>query len=63
MAAWSARGTPLRGDLKAQAAHFTVSETLEHAELARAALLHIGSEDPEIELEHFRNGYYRQINR
>ncbi len=53
-------------DLKAQGAHFTVSETLEaSAELARAALLHIGAEDPEIELvlEHFRNDYYGRINR
>jgi monovalent cation:proton antiporter-2 (CPA2) family protein len=53
-------------DLKAQGAHFTVSETLEaSAELARAALLHIGAEDPKIELalEQFRNDYYGRINR
>ena len=53
-------------DLKAQGAHFTVSETLEaSAELARVALLYIGAEDPEIEfaLEHFRNDYYGRINR
>ena len=51
--------------LKAQGAHFTVSETLEaSAELARAALLHIGAEDPKIELalEQFRKDYYRRIN-
>jgi len=53
-------------ELKAQGAHFTVSETLEaSAELARAALLHIGAEDQKIEraLEHFRNDYYERINR
>jgi monovalent cation:proton antiporter-2 (CPA2) family protein len=53
-------------DLKAQGAHFTVSETLEaSAELARAALLHIGAEDPKIELalEQFRKDYYGRINR
>ena len=53
-------------ELKAQGAHFTVSETLEaSAELARAALLHLGAEDPKIEhaLEHFRNDYYERINR
>ncbi len=53
-------------DLKAQGAHFTVSETLEaSAELARAALQHIGAEDTKIELilEQFRNDYYRRINR
>ncbi len=53
-------------DLKAQGAHFTVSETLEaSAELARAALLHIGAESPKIELalEHFRKDYYGRINR
>ena len=51
-------------DLKAQGAHFTVSETLEaSAEIARAALLHLGAEDQEIELalEHFRNDYYGRI--
>ncbi len=53
-------------DLKAHGAHFTVSETLEaSAELARAALLHIGAEDSKIELalEHFRSDYYGRINR
>ena len=53
-------------ELKVQGAHFTVSETLEaSAELARAALLYIGAEDPKIEraLEHFRNDYYERINR
>ena len=53
-------------DLKAQGAHFTVSETLEaSAELARAALLHIGSEDPKIDLalERFRKDYYGRINK
>ena len=53
-------------ELKAQGAHFTVSETLEaSAELARAALLHIGAEGPKIELvlEQFRNDYYSRINR
>ena len=53
-------------DLKALGAHFTVSETLEaSAELARAALLHIGAEEPEVEvaLEHFRNDYYGRINK
>ncbi|MFV9614941.1 MAG: monovalent cation:proton antiporter-2 (CPA2) family protein [Gammaproteobacteria bacterium] len=53
-------------DLKAQGAHFTVSETLEaSAELARAALQHIGAEDMKIELtlEQFRNDYYERINR
>ena len=44
-------------DLKALGAHFTVSETLEaSAELARAALFHMGAEDPvvEVALERFR---------
>ena len=51
-------------NLKAQGAHFTVSETLEaSAEMARAALLHLGAEDQEIELalEHFRSDYYGRI--
>jgi len=51
-------------DLKAQGAHFTVSETLEaSAEMARAALLHLGADDQEIELalEHFRKDYYARI--
>jgi len=53
-------------DLKAQGAHFTVSETLEaSAELARAALLHIGAEDQEVELvlEAFRKDYYGRIDK
>jgi len=53
-------------DLKAQGAHFTVSETLEaSAELARAALLEIGAEDPKIKLalERFRRDYYGRINK
>ncbi len=53
-------------DLRALGAHFTVSETLEaSAELARAALLHMGAEDPEVAvaLEHFRNDYYGRINK
>ena len=34
-------------------------------ELARAALLYTGAEDPKIELalEHFRSDYYGRINR
>jgi len=53
-------------DLREIGAHFTVSETLEaSAELARAALLHIGAEDPDVEiaLEHFRNDYYGRIDK
>jgi len=53
-------------DLKALGVHFTVSETLEaSAELARVALLHIGAEEPEVEvaLEHFRKDYYGRINK
>jgi len=53
-------------DLKALGAQFTVSETLEaSAELARAALLHMGADDPEIAeaLEHFRKDYYGRINK
>ena len=53
-------------DLKALGAHFTVSETLEaSAELARAALLHMGAEDPEVAaaLEHFRENYYGRTNK
>ncbi|MDH5711748.1 MAG: monovalent cation:proton antiporter-2 (CPA2) family protein [Gammaproteobacteria bacterium] len=52
-------------DLQAQGAHFTVSETLEaSAELARAALLHIGIQDQEVELalENFRKDYYGRID-
>mgnify|MGYP001827582562 FL=1 len=53
-------------DLKALGAHFTVSETLEaSAELARAALLHMGAEDPEVEvaLEQFRKDYYGRVSK
>jgi voltage-gated potassium channel Kch len=53
-------------DLRAQGAHFTVSETLESsAELARAALHHLGAEDSEIEtaLDKFRHDYYERINK
>jgi monovalent cation:proton antiporter-2 (CPA2) family protein len=53
-------------DLKANGANFTVSETLEaSAELARAALLHIGADDPKIKLalDRFRSDYYGRINR
>ena len=51
-------------DLGTLGAHFTVSETLEaSAELARAALLHMGAEDPAVEvaLERFREDYYGRI--
>ena len=51
--------------LRALGAHFTVSETLESsAELARAALLHLGVEAAEVEggLEELRNNYYRRTN-
>jgi monovalent cation:proton antiporter-2 (CPA2) family protein len=50
-------------DLRALGAHFTVSETLEaSAELARAALLHMGVEDPEVEvvLKNLRTNYYEK---
>jgi len=62
-----ARGHDLTNcrELKVLGAYFTVSETLEaSAELARAALLHVGVEDPEIAvaLEHFRVDYYGQID-
>jgi monovalent cation:proton antiporter-2 (CPA2) family protein len=53
-------------DLKALGAHFTVSETLEaSAELAHAALLHMGAEDPAVAvaLERFRNDYYGRIKK
>ncbi len=53
-------------DLKVQGAHFTVSETLEaSAELARAALLHIGIQDQQVELvlEDFRKDYYGRIDK
>ena len=52
-------------DLRTLGAHFTVSETLEaSAELARAALLHMGVEAPEVEggLEDLRNNYYGRTN-
>ena len=53
-------------ELRELGAHFTVSETLEaSAELARAALLHIGAKDPAIEvaLEQFRKDYYGRIDK
>jgi monovalent cation:proton antiporter-2 (CPA2) family protein len=53
-------------DLGALGAHYTVSETLEaSAELARAALLHMGAADPEVvaALERFRKDYYGRINK
>jgi len=53
-------------ELRALGAHFTVSETLEaSAELARAALLHMGVEAPEVEvvLEDLRNDYYGRTNK
>ncbi len=52
-------------ELKELGAHFTVSETLEaSAELARAALLHLGVDNPEVAvaLERFRKDYYGRIN-
>lgn len=52
-------------DLRELGAYFTVSETVEaSAELARVALLHMGSEEPEVEaaLNHFRKDYYGRIN-
>ncbi len=52
-------------ELRKLGAYFTVSETVEaSAELARAALLHMGAEDPEVEvaLEQFRKDYYGRIN-
>jgi len=52
-------------DLKEHGAHFTVSETLEaSAELARAALLFMGAERPEVAaaLKNFRKDYYGRIN-
>ena len=53
-------------DLRALGAHFTVSETLEaSAELARAALLHLGAEVTEVRvaLKNFRKDYYGRINK
>ena len=50
-------------DLSALGAHFTVSETLEaSAELARAALLHVGLEDQDvtIALNNLRKNYYEK---
>ena len=50
--------------LRALGAHFTVSETLEaSAELARAALLHLGAAGSEVEgaLQDFRADYYGRI--
>ena len=50
-------------ELRTLGAHFTVSETLEaSAELARAALVHMGLEGFEVEvaLEDLRKDYYRQ---
>jgi len=52
-------------ELRAIGAHFTVSETLEaSAELARAALLYMGAERPEVSvaLKKFREDYYGRIN-
>lgn len=51
-------------DLKTLGAHFIVSETLEaSAELARAALLHLGAEEQDIHtaLATFRDDYYGRI--
>jgi len=53
-------------DLRMLGAHYTVSETLEaSAELARAALLHMGEDSAEVEdaLKKFRDDYYGRINR
>lgn len=53
-------------DLKTLGAQFAISETLESsAELARAALLHMGAEDAEIAvmLERFRTEYYLKIDK
>ena len=53
-------------ELRAIGAHFTVSETLEaSAELARAALLYMGAERPEVSvaLKNFRKDYYGRINK
>ncbi len=52
-------------ELSTLGAYFTVSETLEaSAELARAALLHIGTESKEVEvvLNRFRKDYYERID-
>lgn len=63
-----ARGHDLEScrGLKANGAYFTVSETLEaSAELARAALLHMGGKADEVEtaVEKFRKDYYGRINK
>ena len=53
-------------ELRAHGAKYVVSETLEaSAELARAALLHVGAQDAEVEvaLEVFRRDYYGRINK
>ena len=53
-------------ELREFGAYFTVSETLEaSAELARAALVHMGSEESEVEaaLNYFRKDYYGRINK
>jgi monovalent cation:proton antiporter-2 (CPA2) family protein len=62
-----ARGHDLRKcrDLRSLGAQFTVSETLEaSAELARAALIHLGAEDKTvtIALGRFREDYYGRFN-
>ena len=53
-------------DLSARGAHHTVSDTLEaSAELARLALLHVGTEEPEVAtaLEQFRKDYPGRIKK
>jgi len=53
-------------ELRMLGAHYTVSETLEaSAELARAALLHMGEDDAGVDeaLKKFRDDYYGRINR
>ena len=53
-------------DLRSLGAHYTVSETLEaSAEIARAALLYMGAERPEVRaaLKNFREDYYGRINK
>ena len=52
--------------LRALGAYYTVSETLEaSAELARAALLHMGADERVVRdaMKRFRNDYYGRINR
>jgi voltage-gated potassium channel Kch len=63
-----ARGHDLAScrSLRALGAHLIVSETLEaSAELARAALLYMGAERPEVSaaLKNFRKDYYGRINK